>query len=81
MPLQPNSDPSELVNLIESRLDRVRFQDQHWHGTFWDYLAICDSNPAVLRNAYQRLYDAVVARGREHYKLFKRPCEIGRAHV
>ncbi|MEZ6235891.1 MAG: hypothetical protein R3B68_17060, partial [Phycisphaerales bacterium] len=43
----------ELLSLIESRLDRKRFQDQHWSGTFWDYLAIIDRDPGVLRNAYQ----------------------------
>ncbi len=69
-----NNDASELINLIESRLDRKSFKDHHWTGTFGDYLAICEANPAVLRNAYQRLYDAVMERGCEHYKLHKKPC-------
>ncbi|MFI4896354.1 MAG: PrkA family serine protein kinase [Phycisphaerales bacterium JB059] len=72
--MQPHSEsfPSELVNLIESRLDRQSFQDHHWTGTFWEYLEICQKNPAVLRNAYQRLYDAVLSQGVERYRLFKR---------
>ncbi|GJM18236.1 MAG: serine protein kinase [Phycisphaeraceae bacterium] len=68
----PNA--SDLIGLIESRLNREEFQDHHWTGTFWEYLARCEQNPSVLRNAYQRLYDAVLARGSEHYKLFKRDC-------
>ncbi|MCB9840732.1 MAG: serine protein kinase [Phycisphaeraceae bacterium] len=70
-----NADAAgELLSLIESRLDRKRFQDQHWSGSFWDYLAIIDRDPGVLRNAYQRLYDAIMSHGQEKYRLFKRDC-------
>ena len=64
----------DLISLIESRLDRSRFQDQHWEGTFQDYLHIVEKNPAVVRNAYQRLYDAILYHGFEPYKLFKKEC-------
>jgi serine protein kinase len=64
----------ELVSLIEARLDRQRFQDHHWEGTFWDYLELCARNPAVLRNAYQRLYDAILSQGLERYRIFKKDC-------
>ncbi len=69
-----NTTSSELLGLIESRLDRKQFQDHHWTGNFWDYLALCENNPSVLRNAYQRLYDAVLSQGCDHYKLFKKEC-------
>src|SRR5262245_28935328 len=62
----------ELVQAVESRLDRRRFQDQHWTGTFWEYLDICAQNPGVARNAYQRLYDALLHHGYERYKAFKK---------
>jgi len=55
----------ELASLIESRLDRQMFQDHHWSGTFWEYLGICEQNPGVARNAFQRLYDAIMAQGWE----------------
>ncbi len=64
----------DLIALIESQLDRRRFQDHHWTGTFWEYLAIVDATPSVARNAYQRLYDAIMAHGHEKYRLFKREC-------
>jgi serine protein kinase len=64
----------DLVGAIESRLDRRRFQDQHWTGGFFEYLDICAHNPAVVRNAYQRLYDAIMSHGYERYKLFRRDC-------
>jgi serine protein kinase len=65
---------SDLANLIEARIDRQRFQEHHWTGTFWDYLDLVGKNPALARNAYQRLYDAVMAHGSEEYRLFKRDC-------
>jgi len=64
----------DLAGVIDARLDRRGFQDQHWSGTFWEYLDICAQNPAVVRNAYQRLYDAILSHGSEKYKLFKKEC-------
>jgi serine protein kinase len=64
----------DLLGAIESRLDRRRFQDQHWSGSFEEYLDLCANNPGIVRNAYQRLYDAILAHGSEKYKLFKKDC-------
>jgi serine protein kinase len=64
----------ELVSLIESRLDRKSFQNHNWSGTFFEYLDVCARNPAVVRNAYQRAYDAILSYGSEKYKLFKKDC-------
>ncbi len=64
----------ELADLISKKLDRERFRTQNWEGSFWEYLDIAKANPGVARNAYQRLYDAILAQGFEHYKLFKRDC-------
>lgn len=69
---------SDLAGLIDSRLDRKRFQDHHWTGTFWEYLDIVSQNPAVCRNAYQRLYDAVLSCGSEKYRVFKK--DVTRYH-
>ncbi|CAG0997854.1 hypothetical protein PHYC_02679 [Phycisphaerales bacterium] len=64
----------DLVAAVESRIDRRKFQDHHWTGTFWEYLDTCAQNPAVARNAYQRLYDAILSQGYEKYKAFKKEC-------
>ena len=64
----------ELAGLIEQRLSRREFQDQHWSGTFWEYLDLCVQNPPIVRTAYQRLHDAILSHGFERYKLFKKDC-------
>ena len=61
-----------LVSLIEGAIDRKRFHEQHWEGSFWDYLSIVERNPGVCRNAFQRLYDMVMSYGSERYRLFKK---------
>jgi serine protein kinase len=63
---------ADLIASVDARLDRRRFQDHHWSGTFWEYLDICAKHPAVVRNAYQRLYDAIMTQGNERYKVFKK---------
>ena len=60
-----------LVSLIDRRLDVNHFRDQHWEGTFWDYLDVVSDNPAVSRNAFQRVYDMILSYGSENYTSFK----------
>ncbi|MEM1330809.1 MAG: serine protein kinase [Planctomycetota bacterium] len=72
---EPHTDrQSHLADLISQRLDRQQFQDHHWAGSFWDYLAMVEERPELARNAYQRLYDAIMQAGSEPYKLFKKEC-------
>ncbi len=43
MPAKTNS----LVSLIDKKLDVTNFRDQHWEGSFWEYLDVVAENPAV----------------------------------
>jgi serine protein kinase len=63
---------TDLASLIDSRLDRRGFKETHWEGSFFDYLDIVERRPAVLRNAYQRAFDAIMSHGSERYRLFKK---------
>ncbi len=65
---------ADLASIVERRLDRSAFKEHHWEGSFWDYLDTCVENPGVARNAYQRLFDAILSHGSERYKLFKKDC-------
>ena len=62
---------TSLVSLIDRKLDVSRFREQHWEGSFWDYLEIVQENPAVARNAFQRVYDMVTSYGSEPFTQFK----------
>jgi PrkA AAA domain len=52
-----------LLGIIDRKLDVARFREQHWEGSFWEYLDIVQENPAVARNAFQRVYDMILKYG------------------
>jgi len=60
-----------IIGLIDRRLDMTGFREQHWEGSFWDYLDIVTENPAVARNAFQRVYDMILSFGSESFTQFK----------
>ncbi|MEO1717440.1 MAG: serine protein kinase, partial [Planctomycetota bacterium] len=72
MDREGQNSTTDFKSLIDAQLDRDTFRTQHWEGTFFEYLEIARANPAVARNAYQRVYDAIMDQGSEEYKLFKR---------
>jgi serine protein kinase len=47
--------------------DRKTFQELNWSGSFSEYLQIVDKNPAVTRNAFQRIYDMITSYGTEEF--------------
>lgn len=47
--------------------DVSEYQRLHWEGSFNDYLGIIRENPAVVRSAFQRIYDMIESYGREEY--------------
>jgi serine protein kinase len=65
------SKQNTLVSLIDRKLDTSGFREQHWEGSFWDYLDIVAENPAVARNAFQRVYDMILSYGAENIVQFK----------
>src|SRR5215212_8656684 len=60
-----------LISIVDRKLDVSNFREQHWEGSFWDYLDIVVDNPSVARNAFQRVYDMVLSYGKESFTLFK----------
>src|SRR5450432_1145305 len=65
------SKNSSLVALIDRKLDLTNFREQHWEGTFWEYLDMVAETPAVARNAFQRVYDMILSYGSESFTQFK----------
>jgi len=81
----------DLIALIAQKHDVEAFQEQHWEGTFADYLDTVMRNPKVARSAFQRIYDMILSHGtteytdnREriiHYNFFDDPLDNGKDAV
>ena len=67
----PAGTPTSLRSIIDRRLDTRDFREQHWEGTFGEYLEIVAAEPSVARNAFQRVYDMVLSYGSERTTQFK----------
>jgi serine protein kinase len=67
MPSKTNS----LASIIDRKLDVSQFREQHWEGSFGDYLDLVLENPTVARNAFQRVYDMILSYGVESTTQFK----------
>lgn len=57
----------ELLNIVEDKLSPDRFREQHWEGSFAEYLELVSANPRIARNAFQRIYDMITHFGSERY--------------
>ncbi|MEM7131752.1 MAG: serine protein kinase [Chloroflexota bacterium] len=78
---------SNLVLEIQNMQDISAFKEQHWTGSFADYLELVKQKPLVARTAFQRLYDMIISYGshtyttlREeltHYNFFDDPFDDG----
>jgi serine protein kinase len=61
------ADEKTLLSFIGGLQDQKLYQSLNWQGSFTDYLDIVSKSPRVLRSAYQRLYDMILAYGSEEY--------------
>ncbi|MBL7716539.1 MAG: serine protein kinase [Bdellovibrionales bacterium] len=48
------------------------FKNIHWEGSLFEYLDIVKGNPAVARNAFQRMYDMILTWGTQSYVEYKK---------
>ena len=53
----------DLPRLIRESLDLKKYKDEHWEGTFGQYLQLLEQHPLAVRTAHQRLYDMVLSYG------------------
>lgn len=55
------------TDLIRNLQQSTRYQDLSWSGSFNDYLNLVRENPKITRNAFQRMYDMIMAAGTTEY--------------
>ena len=80
-----------IISWIAEQQDLDQFRRKNWIGSFDSYLDIVRESPHVTRNAFERLYDMIVAAGVEEvggarektlrYKFFDDPDNNGRDGV
>ncbi len=82
----------EIISLVAQRQDLDQFRKKNWIGTFEEYLDLVRQKPEVTRNAFERVYDMIMAAGtttyeesrgirRAHYRFFDDPDNDGRDAV
>jgi len=81
------SKRDRILSIIDKHLDTEQFRQQHWEGSFDEYLDLVTANPRIARNAFQRVYDMILHFGTErytrmkqdyvHYKFFDDPIDNG----
>jgi serine protein kinase len=80
-----------VLDAINEVVDVKEYQETHWEGSFEDYLKLAVDNPRICRNAFQRVYDMILAYGKEEftehretylrYRFFEDPMGNGRDSV
>src|SRR5437879_1985442 len=82
----------EIISLVGQRQDLEQFRKKNCIGTFEEYLDLVRQKPEVTRNAFERVYDMIMAAGttvyeetrgikRVHFKFFDDPENEGRDAV
>ncbi len=57
----------DILSVVDKHVSADRFLEQHWEGSFHDYLALVTQNPRVVRSAFQRIYDMITHFGCKRY--------------
>ena len=61
-----------ILGMIAQLQDIRSYREQHWEGTFLEYLELVREDPSVARTAYQRLYDMIMSFGTTEYTEYKK---------
>lgn len=63
---------SSYLSKLASRYDRQKFRVLNEEMSFNDYIEKCYQNPKLIRTAYQRMYDMIIAKGTKNFKRYRR---------
>ncbi|MDX2199092.1 MAG: serine protein kinase [Phycisphaerae bacterium] len=61
----------QVLSVVDKHFDTQAFREQHWTGSFAEYLDKVIADPRIARNAYQRLYDMLQHFGTRRYSYLK----------
>ena len=57
---------------LASLFNTSKFQMLHEEMSFSEYIESCYNNPKLVRSAYQRVYDMIMAAGTKEFKKYRR---------
>ena len=57
----------DIFSVIAENVRTDRFREQHWEGSFKEYLELVTKHPQIARNAFQRIYEMIIHFGSERY--------------
>ena len=61
------ADTQDILSIVDEHMNPERFREQHWEGSFHQYLEMVIANPSLARDAFQRIYDMIMHFGSERY--------------
>ena len=61
------SEGQDFNEILKTWSQSSRYQDLNWTGSFNDYLNLVRKHPKITRNAFQRMFDMVMAEGTQDY--------------
>ena len=61
----------DILSIVEQNISADRFREQHWEGSFQEYLELASKNPRIARNAFQRIFDMITHFGSERYSWMR----------
>ncbi len=90
-----SSTGTSIISLVGQSQDLDQYRKKTWEGSFEQYLDIVRQDPAVTRNAFQRVHDMILSTGTDtievsrerhvNYRLFSDPfdelCFVGRNKI
>ena len=60
------------TDYIQSLQNIDAYREQHWEGSFEEYVEMVRNDWRIIRNAHQRLYDMILSYGRDEYTEYKK---------
>src|ERR1043166_10209983 len=70
--MQEQAESVNILSAIANLQSAQEYQELHWEGSLEDYLKLIQDNPRVTRNAFQRIYDMILAHGVEEHVEHKK---------
>src|SRR5678809_1117860 len=70
--MHDQADTVNILSTIANLQNPQEYQELNWEGSLQDYLKLVQDTPRATRNAFQRIYDMILAHGVEEHVEHKK---------